>query len=439
MRKGLAHFFITTTERTWNFVVNVGVNPLMPFIESRRTKLLNLLAIPCIPFMLFFALVNAYQGRYLLSVLNLMTSAINIIVLLLHKKQRYLSARVVIIVFSVLLYTFTGIYFHNGAEYFLLNILIFCVLVYDNKWLVAGLGLLIICAFILIIAMPLNWYLAPPVPALRHWSNIITALIFIIVALSFFKHIQLDYQQEIEKQRTVLANMNKDKEKLFSIVAHDIRSPLATLEVLLDMFRKGEYPENEMEEAAAVLHKKIAQLGGSLDNVLRWSSRSMKGIHAHPDSFFLAPLATEVLYFFEMIIQQKNIDVVVDIDEEVVLYADRDQVSVILRNFFSNALKFSYTGGKITLSARNTGTQVALCVQDYGTGMLPTQLLNLFSYRQSPAYGTGGERGTGLGLILCKEFAQQNEGEIAVDSTPDTGTSFTVYLPAGDPADAYED
>lgn len=403
----------------------------MPFIESRRTKLLNLLAIPCIPFMLFFAVLNCSQGRYLLAVFNLLTSCINVFVLWLHWKRRYLSARLVAILCSVLIYTITGLFFHNGAEYFLLNILICCLLVYDNKWLNAGLGLLIITAFLLIVLMPQHWYLAEPVPRTRVWANVGTSLIFIIVALSFFKHIQSDYQQEIEKQREALATMNKDKEKLFSIVAHDIRSPLATLEILLDMFRKGEYPEDEMEEAAAILHKKISQLGGSLDNVLRWSSRSMKGIQAQPVNFHLGPLATEVLYFFEMTIQQKGIIVETSIPDDLMLYADKDQVSVILRNFLSNALKFSYAGGVIELQAQAVGAQVAIGITDYGTGMPPTQVLNLFSYNQSPGYGTSGERGTGLGLILCKEFAQQNNGTIAVESNVDKGTRFTVYLPVG--------
>lgn len=431
MHKGLSGYLYQLTLRTWNYIVNVGVNPLMPFIESRRTKLLNLLAIPCIPFMLFFAVLNCSQGRYLLAVFNLLTSSINVFVLWLHWKQRYLSARLVAILCSVVIYAFTGLFFHNGAEYFLLNILICCLLVYDNKWLNAGLGLLIISAFLLIVLMPQHWYLADPVPRSRVWANITTSLVFIVVALSFFKHIQSDYQREIEKQREALATMNKDKEKLFSIVAHDIRSPLATLEILLDMFRRGEYPEDEMEEAAAILHKKISQLGGSLDNVLRWSSRSMKGIQAQPVNFYLGPLATEVLYFFEMTIQQKGITVDTSIPDDLMLYADKDQVSVILRNFLSNALKFSYTGGVIELKAQVVGAQVGISITDHGTGMPPTQVLNLFSYNQSPGYGTSGERGTGLGLILCKEFAQQNSGTIAVESNVDKGTRFTVYLPVG--------
>ncbi|MGO4294493.1 sensor histidine kinase [Chitinophaga sp. RAB17] len=432
MRQGLKQLIYQSATHYWNHIVNLGVHPAMPYIESRRTMLLNLMALPCIPFMFFYCILNAFQGRYLLSALNATTTLAAVIVLLLHKYRMYLSARVVLIFFSSVLYTFTGLYFHNGAEYFLLNILVVTILVYDNKWIVGCLSILITTAFLLIIFMPQSWYLAPPVPAQRVWSNVAISLVFLIAALSFFKYIQSGYQEEIEKQRQALLAMNKDKEKLFSIVAHDIRSPLATLESLLDMFQKGEYPRDDMEEAAAVLHKKVAQLGGTLDNVLRWSTRSMKGIQTRPRHFLLAPVMSEVLLFFELIIQQKNMIVDVQVPVNTTLYADRDQVSVILRNLFSNALKFSYAGGRITVIAGQTDQQVAISITDYGVGMGPQQLNTLFTSQQQPAYGTGGERGTGIGLMLCREFAEQNNGFIDVESAPEGGTTFIVLLSKGD-------
>ncbi|WP_343702443.1 HAMP domain-containing sensor histidine kinase [Chitinophaga sp.] len=432
MFKRLAHILYRFFEATWFRVVHLGVSPAMSFVEARRTKLLNLLALPCIPAMAFFAVLNAFQGRWLLSALNLSIMLACCCVLLLHKKQKYLSARWLLIIFSIIIYTFTGLYFHNGSEYFLLNILVCTILVYDNKWVIAGLSVLICSAFITIVLMPQEWRLAPPVPAGRVWLNIAVALSFIPIALSFFKRIQSDYHQEIDRQRQALAGMNKDKEKLLSIVTHDVRSPLATLEVLLDMFGKGEYPQQMMEEAAAVLHSKVAQLGGALDNVLRWSSRSMKGIRTNPEDVLLAPLITETLQFFQMVIQEKKLEVEVQVSPVAAVYADRDQVLVILRNLFSNAVKFSYPGGHILLQAVREGEQMALHITDKGKGMTPAQLNTLFTAWQNPGYGTAGERGTGLGMLLSNEFAQQNGGAIKIESVPEAGTHCTVYLPAGE-------
>ncbi len=418
-----------------NAIVNYGVSPGMPFIEVRRTKLLNLLALPCIPFMFFFAVLNIAQGRYLLSLMNLITTFGSVMLLFLHRRRRYLWARLVLIVSSSCAFAFTGFFYHNGAEYFLFNMMIIVALVYDNKWVILISSLILISAFLGIVYFPQSIPGISPVPEERVWLNAGTALIFPMVGLTFFKYIQEDYQKEIEAQQQSLQNMNKDKEKLFSIVAHDVRSPLATLEVLLDMFLKGEYPEKDMKEAAEVLHEKVSQLGGSLDNILRWSSRSMKGIQSLPESFPLLPLLTEVLYFFRLNILQKNITVEMKVPESQTLYADRDQVSVILRNFLSNALKFSYAGGRVIIETRTEEDKLGITIQDEGTGMTPKQVADLFSYNQHPEYGTNGERGTGLGLVLCREFAQQNSGSIMVDSLPGKGTSLTILLPAYGPHD----
>jgi signal transduction histidine kinase len=420
-------------EYTWDSIVQIGVYPAMSFIEARRTKLLNLLCAPCVPMMAFFAALNASQGRWLLSALNVTTTLSCICVLWLHKKQQYLSARWVLMLFGIAVYTFTGFYFHNGAEYFLLNILICAILVYDNKWVIAGLSIFILTAFVGIVLMPQEWRLVKPVPPGRVWVNMAMSLAFIPIALSYFKYLQSDYNRQLRQQREALAAMNKDKEKLLSIVTHDIRSPLATLEVLLDMFTKGEYPQDLMEDAAAVLHKKVTQLGGALDNVLRWSSRNMKGIRTEPAHFLLGPVISEVMQFFQLVIQEKNIRVTIDASPAAAVYADRDQVAVILRNLVSNALKFSYAGKRITLQATRRGTQTVVYVSDEGKGMTAQQVNDLFTAWQNPAYGTGGERGTGLGLLLSGEFARLNGGTITVESTPEKGAHFSVYLPAGEP------
>ena len=158
----------------------------------------------------------------------------------------------------------------------------------------------------------------------------------------------------------------------------------------------------------------------------------MKGIQTRPQDFLLAPVLTEVLNFFELIIQQKQITVEVQVPVNTALYADRDQVSVILRNLFSNALKFSYPGGKVAITATQGQERVIIAVTDHGVGMNVQQLKALFTSQPFPTYGTVGERGTGLGLMLCREFVEHNRGIIDVESSPDNGTTFTIQLSKGD-------
>ncbi len=420
-----------TITNNFSRIINIGIHPGMPFIEARRTKLLNLLALPWIPMMLMFAVVNMLQGRYPLSVINVLNAAGSLTVLFLHKRQLYLSARLLLIVYSIILYTLSGFFYHNGTEFFLMNILIITILVYDNKWIVISLSMLIIACMIVVLFPPYHWEPNVPVPERRLWGNVVCALTFIILALTYYKQVHADYQQEKENQRQALAAMNRDKEKLFSIIAHDIRGPLATLELLLDMFQKGEYGETDMREAAIELHKKVGQLGGTLDNLLRWSAGQMKGIRAQPENFNLAPLTAEVLQFFESGIEEKRIEIEIRLAESIAVYADKDQVAVILRNLLSNAIKFSHPGGKIYFSVNSAGGMIHIQVTDEGVGIPPEKMNQLFSFQARPGYGTSGERGSGLGLMLCHEFTIQNGGHLQVKSNNGSGSTFVVQLPEG--------
>ncbi|MGJ7032345.1 sensor histidine kinase [Niabella hirudinis] len=420
----------------WNSIVNVGVLPAMPYVESRRTKLLNLLALPCIPFMFFFSVLNFIQGRQVLAGLNLLNTLSAVLVLIMHRRRMYLGARMVLIGVNLLAYTFAGLYFHNGSQYFLMNILIMVILVNDNRRAVIGISLLIIAAQLLILFCPQPPIFGAPVPYARVWGNVVTALLFVVLALLFFKSIQSDYEREIEAQQQALTIMNRDKERLFSVVAHDIRSPVATLDALLEQFRHGLLEKDEMEAATAVLHDRVSQLSSTLDNLLRWSARGMQGIRIVPTHFLLAPLTEDLALFFEPVVQQKKIQIDIDVSPDITLYADRDQVSVVFRNLFSNAVKFSFPGGRIELAAAMQGNHVVVTIRDYGIGMDAEQRKKMFDGPQSPAYGTIGERGSGVGLLLCSEFLRQNKGHISVESSPGNGTCFTVRLPKGNRPEA---
>ncbi|SDE19067.1 sensor histidine kinase [Niabella drilacis] len=431
MTKRMKPLLLKYVNKVWNSIVNVGIQPAMPYVESRRTKLLNLLALPSIPFMFFYTVVNFVQGRYMLAGLNLASTLSALMVFAMHRRRMYLGARLVLIGVNLLIYTFTGLYFHNGAQYFLLNILIIVILVNDNRRVVIGLSLFIIIAHLLILFFPQPPVFGLPVPEERIWSNVATALLFVVLALLFFKSIQSDYEREIEGQRQALTIMNRDKERLFSIVAHDIRSPVATLDGLLEQFRNGLLSKEEMGAATAVLHDRVSRLSNTLDNLLRWSARGMQGIQMTPTHFLLAPLLAELELFFEPVVQQKKIPVSISVPSGVALYADRDQISVVFRNLFSNAIKFSFPGGQIEIAAAVQEGQVVITITDYGIGMDAELLERMFSGPQDPAYGTIGERGAGVGLLLCSEFVRQNKGTINVESAPGKGSRFSIGLPKG--------
>ena len=410
---------------------SIGTYPGMSYLEERRTRLLNLIALPCIPLMFFFCIVNLVQGRYILSAINLANTLSSIFVLVLHYHRRYYFARLFLLGFNLAFFTIAGLYFHNGAEFFLLSILLVTMLVYDEGWLEIILCIVVVLAILLVISYPQPPVLGAPVSKSRVFINILSVTAFIVFVILFFKRIQYGYQNQIESQRQVLQAMNQDKEKLFSIVAHDIRSPLVTLQSLLDHFQEGLLTADELLQSANLLRDRVAGLNSTLDNLLRWSTLGMQGMQTQRQNFYLLPILKEAIQFFDLLVAQKDLQIHTRVPETAVLYADRDQVSVILRNLISNAVKFSFTGGIITISAEETDNLIVLSVADQGAGMDEQRVRTLFLNRQDPDFGTAGERGTGLGLLVCKEFAQLNNGAIYAESHLGKGTVFSVSLQKG--------
>jgi len=413
----------------WNNLLSIGVQKDMPFIEVRRTKLMNLLALPGIPFISYFVVLNLSQQRYLLAGINFLSLLGNLSVLFLHINHQNISARFFVIIYSTVLYTFSGMYFQNGAEYFLLNILVITLLVYDNNWIRWGFSLTIICCFVMIHFMPQQLSFAPAVPRGRAIVNVSMSLGFIILALTYFKRIHSDYLSVIDQQRKSLVLMNSDKEKLFSIVAHDIRSPLTSLESALYLLRDGDYSQAEMKEVAHLVRKKVAHLSETVDNLLRWSASQMKGIRAQPVQFDLRPLIQSVLELLDPIIREKGIRVETRFGTAAPIFADPDQAMIIVRNLINNALKFSHPGGKISISTSNSENGVRVEISDEGIGMTPSQLENLFTPRSEPHYDTSGELGTGVGLLISKQFTDQNSGCLYAQSIPSKGSTFVLELP----------
>ena len=165
---------------------SIGTYPGMSYLEERRTRLLNLIALPCIPLMFFFCIVNLVQGRYILSAINLANTLSSIFVLVLHYHRRYYFARLFLLGFNLAFFTIAGLYFHNGAEFFLLSILLVTMFVYDEGWLEIILCIVVVLAILLVISYPQPPVLGAPVSKSRVFINILSVTAFIVFVILFF-------------------------------------------------------------------------------------------------------------------------------------------------------------------------------------------------------------------------------------------------------------
>lgn len=259
------------------------------------------------------------------------------------------------------------------------------------------------------------------------WSLLSLGL---LILLLFTVGMLLLRQNRLNKRLIAeLKEINATKDKLFAIVGHDLRSPVNSLVGLLHLLDDQQISPQDFMAFSQKLRHRVDHLHITLNNLLMWAFSQMQGIHTKPRPVYLAALTGEVAGLLSGLSTQKGVQVHVRIPATLTALADEDQIRLVLRNLLSNAVKFTPTGHSVFVDATQVGQYVECCVADEGTGIAPDIMKRLFGYEQSSSAGTAGEKGTGLGLILCKEFVEKNGGQIRAESQPGQGSKFYFTIP----------
>ncbi|MFH0735620.1 MAG: hybrid sensor histidine kinase/response regulator [bacterium] len=243
----------------------------------------------------------------------------------------------------------------------------------------------------------------------------------------------LNAKKFIEKQNDELIKVNNEKDKFFSIIAHDLKSPFTGFLSLTEMMAHEieDFTPEELKNVVISLKDSANILYKLLENLLEWSLIK-RGLS---ETFFeRLQIGKLVMYNLEIIrakAEQKKIILENDIKDELEVFADKNIINTVLRNLISNAAKFTNDGGKITVSAKVIESDIVeVSVKDTGMGISEKDIKRLFKIDEKVSnVGTAGESGTGLGLLLCKELIEKNNGTIKVESDIGKGTSFYFYLP----------
>jgi len=230
-----------------------------------------------------------------------------------------------------------------------------------------------------------------------------------------------------------LKELNDTKDKFFNIIAHDLRGPFSALVNLSEIL--VEQIEGDQKEVAGRIAKSMVESSKLtfelLDNLLEWSKIQRGGMRFNPDSLSLKKITERQAYVLGDSARQKKLNLKLIISEEIQVLADSNMLKTILRNLISNAIKYSNPGGEITVSAQRSESRVEVSVRDYGTGISLDDQQRLFRIENKLLKpGTNNERGTGLGLLLCKEFVKMHGGEIWVESSEGKGSCFYFSLDA---------
>ena len=237
--------------------------------------------------------------------------------------------------------------------------------------------------------------------------------------------------KEIERQKSELADMNATKDKFFSIIAHDLRGPLGTIMSFFDFLNSSinDLEKKEIIELVKSIHESTDRLLRLLDNLLQWSRVQTGQLTSHKENFDIRPVVDSNLELLQFNAKEKGIYLFSEIEKPLKVFADKNMISTVIRNLIGNAIKFTPSDGKIWVSASEHDSFAHVRVHDTGIGIDKENMDKLFRIDvKHSTPGTNEEKGTGLGLNLCKDFVEKNGGQITVKSTPGKGTviSFTV-------------
>jgi signal transduction histidine kinase len=231
-----------------------------------------------------------------------------------------------------------------------------------------------------------------------------------------------------------LRESNASKDKFFSIIAHDLRSPFTALVGMSQYLAKGidQLDPETAKEFLEGMHKSSKNAFNLLENLLEWSRIQTGRLPMEPKMVDVSDILEDNLSLLQVNIEKKNIAVENHLNEHEEAWADENAVHTVLRNLLSNAIKFTPGEGSISIFSQRLKDKVVITVKDSGVGMDQETLDNLFRIDQrNTTRGTEKEKGTGLGLILCKEFVERNHGSLSVESKRGAGSMFSFTLPTG--------
>jgi len=240
----------------------------------------------------------------------------------------------------------------------------------------------------------------------------------------------------ILKKTEELQNTILGRDKLYSVIAHDLRSPMSAVKMVLNLLAISlpkELIGNDMSEMIVQANKQVEEIFSLLDNLLKWTKSQTGRLNVVRQKFIINECVIGMMDIFNMVASSKNIKLEVKddtLDGKREVYADIDMVKTILRNLISNAIKFSKKGTSIEIFYSHINGFVVINIQDHGSGISKEDQAKLFNTKTHYSkYGTNNEEGSGLGLLLCKDFAEKNGGNLWLDSTEGVGSIFSFSVP----------
>ncbi|MVT07996.1 hypothetical protein GO493_06960 [Chitinophaga sp. ysch24] len=253
-------------------------------------------------------------------------------------------------------------------------------------------------------------------------------LIIIFAGLFYLKQAFYKERKIVEEKTQALEALNNEKTKLFSVLSHDLRSPLASISLYLEVINTYDLSLEERKKMEGELLASVNGTQEMLSNILSWSRRQLKAANPIIKEHNIADILVTIIDNYKTLAKQKDISIFEEIDYDLTAQADASMLQIVLRNLVGNAIKFTPVGGEIHVSAVQDNGLALITIRDNGLGIPAEKQGDIFSLNIASTYGTRNEKGIGLGLYLCKEYTEAQQGKIWFESYPGEGTIFYLQF-----------
>ncbi len=440
-------------------------------IDAKRDFIARVTIALCFFISLGFTSVFFIQKIYPLNIIFLFFTGVYIVAASMCLMKNALAAKVVLYSSMLAQVFFMSIVLGKFVEIkvFYIPIAIVPLLIFSKKEKFPMYALLVLTAINIIminVFVQHNIYQSEQMYAIETYRNInnafdITSMLCMIILAFLFLQLTeageiqlikaneaLSNQKEIERQNNFLLKKSKEdqertnvmKDHLFRIISHDLRSPINTIHGLTEILLNVKLTNEERMLITEQLKKSTDSTNQMLDNLLSWSAFQINNSTAPIiDNIHIRDLVKDIFKQLEIKAAQKNIQLIENIDKDLTVYGDSNMLEIVIRNLISNAIKFSYKDQAIGIEAEKSGDKIIFRIKDNGIGMPKDVLAKLFTNDKTVSReGTFNEKGTGIGLLLCKNLLDNCGGTIDASSTPNLQTVFTITLPANNAAAAIQ-
>ncbi|MBS1659870.1 MAG: HAMP domain-containing histidine kinase [Bacteroidetes bacterium] len=446
------------------YIWNIGYKPSLGSYEKRKLgifNVMNFLGLLTGIFVPFGGLLNNHPLPSAAWFIACSPAFISGLALLLNRNYKYeLAKAIYFTLYPLVTVSLYALRIDAGIEFFFVLYGVMSVFFLSNIYMIVlSFCLSMTCYFMVCTVWKDYDYSLEKINFYLYVFNHLLAITFIFIGLLLIQNENTRYQEQtrdknwqlrrsnlkilrqkadltgkaalLEEQTQQLTELNSLKNKLFSVIAHDLKAPLYALRNLFRNVQLYDLPGDEIKLLIPEVVNELTYTTGLMENLLQWAKSQMQAESIRPQMLDISKVTKEVLQLLRLQAESKRIYIQSKIERPVYVYADKDMINLVLRNLLSNAIKFTPEDGQIFVEAREMRSHIEVLVQDNGRGISQDGLKKLLDENYYTTRGTGGEAGTGLGLMLCKEFLSRNGGKMRIESEPGKGSTFAFTLPKG--------